>query len=372
MSEKKLKILFISRAYPPTVGGIENQNFDLSIWLGRIAEVKIVANKHGRKFLPLFAPYALFYAIWNLRKFDAILLGDGVLSFIAWSIKIFSRKPILSVVHGLDVNYNSSSLGVWYEKFLIILYQKLWVKIFLPSIDRFIAVGNETVRVLREANIPAEKIVFVPNGVDPGKYQENFTRADLEKFLGEDLQDFKILMTSGRLARRKGVAWFIRNVLPRLPENVIYIVLGDGPDKKNVTDAIKESDSKNRIRFIGKKSNEVRDMLFHTCDIFVQPNIKIPGDMEGFGISVIEAVYAGIPVIAANLEGLKDAIKDNRNGFLVETGDIEGYVKKINELLSDDAYRQNFGQQARRYILDNLTWEKISKRYLEEIEKTIK
>ncbi len=367
-----MKILFISRAYPPTVGGIENQNYDLSVWLGKIAQVKIIANRKGRWFLPFFAPYALCYALLNLKKFDAILLGDGVLSFIGFFIKIFSQKPVLSVIHGLDVNYNSASLGVWYEKFLIILYQKLWVKTFLPSLDRFIAVGNETVRVLQGINVPKEKIVFIPNGIDPGKYKTDATRADLEKFLKEDLNGKKIIMTSGRLAKRKGVAWFIRNVMPSLPENVLYIVAGDGPDRENIKIAVKETNLEEKVRTIGYMGDSVRDMLFHTCDIFVQPNIKIAGDLEGFGISVIEAAFCGIPVIASNLEGLKDAIKDNQNGFLIETADAEGFSKKIKELLEDENYRKDFGKRASQYVLENLSWEKISKIYLEEIEKTVK
>jgi len=74
---KNVKILFISRAYPPIVGGIENQNYELGKWLGRIADVKIIANTHGRKFLPLFAPYALLRAVLNISKYDVLLLGDG-------------------------------------------------------------------------------------------------------------------------------------------------------------------------------------------------------------------------------------------------------------------------------------------------------
>lgn len=367
-----MNILFISRAYPPVVGGIENQNYDLGEWLGKVASVKILANKKGRKFLPIFAPYALFYTIFNLRKFDAILLGDGVLSFIAWSVRLFSEKPVICVAHGLDINYNSASLGVWYEKFLVALYKNLWVKTFLPSVIHFVTVGNETIRLLEEINIPQEKITFIPNGIDTTKFKSSATRADLGKFLEKNLDGKYVLLTSGRLARRKGVAWFVRNVMPNLPENVLYIVAGDGPDKKNILDAIREKKLEERVRAIGYKGNDVRDMLFHTCDVFVQPNIKIEGDLEGFGLSVIEAAYCGIPVVAAHLEGLKDAIKDGQNGFSIETEDADGYVKKINELLADDDARKKFGQRARQYVIDNFAWDKIAKKYLEVIEKVTK
>jgi glycosyltransferase involved in cell wall biosynthesis len=364
-----MRILFISRAFPPTVGGIETQNYELSVWLSKIADVKVIANRHGRKFLPLFAPYALLRAICYLPHCDTVLLGDGNLSIIAWFLKIFSNKPVICIIHGLDINYGSSSLGVWYEKILIFFHQKLWSGIFLKKIDRLIAVGNETVRVAIEKGIAPEKIAFIPNGIDLQKYSCSSSKNELEKIIGEKIIGRKAVLTSGRLAKRKGVAWFIANVMPKLPENILYVVAGDGPDRDNIKEEIAKNNLEKRVRALGYVSDPVRDLLFHTCDIFVQPNIKIEGDMEGFGISVIEAAYCGIPVIASNLEGLKDAIKDGQNGFLVEPYNIEGYVQKINMLLADERYRKDFGEKAQQYIIDHYSWEKIAKKYIEEINK---
>ena len=69
-----MKLLFISRAYPPVTGGIENQNYELSQWLPKIAEVKTIANTRGKLFLPLFIPYALIRALLLFRRYDAVLL----------------------------------------------------------------------------------------------------------------------------------------------------------------------------------------------------------------------------------------------------------------------------------------------------------
>ncbi len=93
--------------------------------------------------------------------------------------------------------------------------------------------------------------------------------------------------------------------------------------------------------------------------------------MEGFGISVIEAASCKIPVVAANLEGLKDAIKENQNGFLVETEDVDGYLSKINALLADENYRKSFGEKARQFVIDHFQWDAIAQEYLTEIRKTI-
>jgi glycosyltransferase involved in cell wall biosynthesis len=358
---KNPKILFISRAYPPIVGGIENQNYELSVWLPKITEMKTIANTKGKKVLPFFLPWATLRMLFLMPSYDVLFLGDGVLSIVGWISKLFYKKPVISVIHGLDLTYKSS------------FYQKVWVNIFIKKLDKFIAVGNETVKVAIEKGISPEKVVFVPNGIDINKYyREGFTRADLEKALGESLENKKVILTSGRLAKRKGVAWFCENVMPKLSENVIYVVAGSGPDKENIEATIKKSNLEKRVKMLGYVSDEVRDTLFNTADIFVQPNIKVPGDMEGFGISVIEAVSCKLPLIASRLEGLKDAIKDNQNGFLIEPYDSDGYAKKINELLADDNFRHEFGEKARQFVINNYTWDRISRLYLEEIEKTIK
>lgn len=365
---QKPRILFISRAYPPVVGGIENQNYELSVWLPKYAEMKTIANKRGRKFLPLFAPYALLRALFSLRSYDVVLLGDGNLAIVGWFIQLFSRKPIVCVLHGLDINYGSASLGVWYEKALIFLHQRLWVGFFLKKLDKFICVGNETVRVAKEKGLAENKLVFIPNGVDTEKNMGNWSRADLAKVIGEKLDNKKVLLTSGRLAKRKGVAWFIQNVLPKLPANILYVVAGDGPDKENIQKAIQNTQAQNRVKLLGYVTDETRNILFNTADLFVQPNIKVEGDMEGFGLSVIEAASNRLPVIASRLEGLRDAIIDGQNGFLVASGEPDQFIDKIAEMLDNEAFRKDFGEKARTFTIEHYSWEKIAKKYLEVIK----
>ncbi|MDD5083453.1 MAG: glycosyltransferase family 4 protein [Candidatus Moranbacteria bacterium] len=360
-TSEQTKILFISRAYPPITGGIENQNYELSVWLPKIAQVKTIANRKGKKALPFFLPWATVRALWLAPRYDAILLGDGVLGIVGYAVKcLYPKKTVVSVVHGLDLTFTSG------------IYQQWWVKKFLPKLDKLIAVGNETVRVGVERGIPREKFVFIPNGVDTEKYFRNYSRQDLERILKESVSDKKVLLTSGRLAKRKGVAWFIRNVLPKLPENIVYIVAGDGNDKENIRNAVTQTSMSSRLRLLGFVNDETRDILLNTCDLFIQPNIRVPGDMEGFGISVIEAASCQIPVIASRLEGLQDAIKDSENGFLVEPENANGYIEKIRLLLADDTLRETFGKQARQYVIDNFHWDSIAKRYLAIIEATLK
>jgi len=354
-----MKILFISHTYPPIKGGVEIQNYELFTALSKTQKCKLIANRN-RKLIPLFLPYATLRAIFTIHKYDVLLLGSGLLGITGWIVKKITSKPVVAVTHGLDLTYDRK----W--------YQKLWVRTFIPYLDKLIAVGNETVRAGAERGIPENNFVFIPNGIDTEKYFAPHKREELAKILGTDIAEKYVLLTSGRLARRKGVAWFIRNVMPKLDEKILYAVAGDGPDKQNISDAIKETGLEKSVFLLGRVSDEVRDTLFNTCDLFIQPNIRIKGDMEGFGISVIEAASCQIPVVVSKLEGLQDAIKDGENGFLVEPENPDAYVSKINTLLTDETYRKSFGQKARQYVLDNYQWKNIARRYVEEMEKVIK
>lgn len=357
--KKQLKILFISRAYPPVVGGIENQNFELSQWLPKITPTDTIANTRGKKFLPFFLLKLFLILPFKTPKYNVILLGDGVLGIISWWIKIFHKKQkVACIVHGLDLTYKND------------LYQRLWVRTFIPTCNRLIAVGNQTIIEGVKRGINKELFIFIPNGVHPEKFiDETIARDDIFKIIGEQYRGKKILLTSGRLAKRKGVAWFIRNVLSQFNEDVVYIVAGHGPDKQNIQNAIAETATQKRIIIMGYVSDNVRNVLFTGSDAFIQPNIKVPGDMEGFGISVIEAGVSGLPVLAARLEGLKDAIIDGKNGLLVDSGNAQMWKDTVSYVLSDDFDRKTFGKNARTYISQTLSWDRVSRMYLEILSK---
>ena len=354
-----MKILFISRAFPPITGGIENQNYELSVWLPKICTVKTIANKRGKLFLPIFLPYALIRVFFLIKNYDAVLLGDGVLSILGWKLKFFSKKPVICITHGLDLTYKS-----W-------LYQKLWVGFFIKKMDGLMAVGNQTISAGIERGIPREKFIFIPNGVDTEKFFEKHTREELEMFLSVKLESKKIILTTGRLAPHKGIDWFCSEVIPRLGDNILYIVAGAGEKRKNIEQIVAEKSIGHRVKILGKVSDNELKLLYNTADLYVKPNIRVEGMMEGFGLVVLEAASCKLPVIASRLEGLQDAIMDGENGFLVESENSGAWVNKINEILTDDDFLHEFGEKARKYVINNFSWEIISKKYLAEIVRIV-
>jgi len=350
-----MRLLFISRAFPPVVGGIERQNAEVARALGEFCKLRLIVNRRGKRLLPLFLPWATLKALLLLPRQDAVLLGDGVLGITGFILKLFTRKPVVCITHGLDLTYSSR------------LYQRLWVRVFLPHLDRLIAVGNATLAEGIRRGIPAARFVFVPNGVTaPPPPRHDGTRDRLAAFIGRPPRG-TVLLTLGRLVRRKGVAWFVENVIPNLAVDVTYIIAGAGPEQARISKSVTALGLENRVILVGCVTETEKDMLFRSADIFIQPNIPVSGDIEGFGLVVLEAAASGLVVVASELEGLRDAVADGKNGYLVNPGDARAYTARINALLTDPDGRRSFAERARDYTTGHNAWPLIARRYLDVI-----
>ncbi len=367
---KNPRVLFISRAYPPVLGGIENQNYGIATELSQLTAVKIIANKRGKKFLPLFLIQSTFVSLFSLWKYNVVLFGDGVLAPLGIFLKLFHpKKKFVCIVHGLDLTfaYKKSFLGKVYKMLIIPAIGKM---------DKLIMVGNSTISEAVKLGIDESKCVFIPNGFDVNKVSNDFTRKDLANFLNIDLVDTKVILRVGRFVKHKGLDWFIREVMPLLPANYILLGAGGRVAKKTVGDNDTFPDCEKNIQdkyLVGRVflfpniAQEKMNLLFNTVDMFVSPNIPVPGSMEGFGINAIEGAACAKVVVASDLEGLKDAIINGKNGFMVEPGNAEKYAFKIKAILEDEIFCTAFGKRAQNFTFENFSWEAVSKRYLEEL-----
>ncbi|MEK9173662.1 MAG: glycosyltransferase family 4 protein [Patescibacteria group bacterium] len=362
-----MKILFISRAYPPITGGIENQNYALSVWLPKITETTTIANRFGKAGLPLFIPRVLIQSLWQARKFDAILLGDGVLAPVGAVLKIcYPSKIVASVLHGLDITFATK------EGFLSKLYALVNIPC-LKTLDRLICVSEETLQTAVRAGIDAEAVEVIHNGIDPEAVLRPTTRQELEQLLGMSLVDKYVILRTGRYVAHKGVEWFIREVMPILPKNIIFVAAGAVVKKNTPGDtdyfplcekAVQELDLSDNVKLMTNLPWEHMQILFNSVDVVVSPNIPIPGSMEGFGLTVLEAAICERPVVASDLEGLKDALTHKQNGILVAPLDALAYKEAILTLLNDDQARLAFGVQAAVYTEEHYHWHLIAKKYV--------
>ena len=358
MKPTPLKVLLISRAWPPVVGGIEKHNAEIARALSLVADVDVIANPRGKKWLPLFFIYALLVSLVKIRRCDVVLLGDGVLAPLGFLLKRVGRKPVVCVLHGLDITYDHP------------VYQSLWINRFLPVMDRYIAVGNETIRQGVKRGLDQQRFVFIGNGVEVFSVNKPVVMPVRLAALIEGPGKGPVILTLGRLVRRKGVEWFVRHVMPLMPVDVCYLVAGDGRERSSIERAIMECGLQGRVIMLGAVSEEEKAYLFYRADIFVQPNIKVDGDMEGFGLVVLEAAASGCVVVASALEGLQDAIHDGCNGWLVESGNAEAYAEKLQALLSRPDDLTGFGQLASVYVQQHFSWQGAALKYLQVLEES--
>jgi phosphatidylinositol alpha-1,6-mannosyltransferase len=367
---RKLKqpILFITRTYPPIIGGMEILSYDLTKTISHFTPTYLIRNPYGKKALPFFVVWAFVKAIIILlfKDVKVVHLSDGVLAPIGIILRfLFPRIKVVANIHGLDVAY--------VEQLSIYRYTNLWA---IKKLDEIIAVSSEVQETCLKYGIPSDIITIIPNGTDADAFFDSALREEktalwLKYFpnMVEKIAGRFIILSLGRIVKRKGLAWFIRNVMPNLPSKTVLVVAGSGPNKESVKKAIKDKNLKGRVFLLGFISDKIKKFLLNTADILIMPNIKVKGDREGFGITVIEAASSGLVPVVADLEGLRDSVEDQKNGLRLPSKNSKKFVETIKYLMNNPKERIKLGKKARKYVKENFDWSVVGRKYLEEFRK---
>lgn len=352
----KLRALFITRNYPPKLGGLEVYSYNLiKEFETHDITYKIVSTK-SYLHLSWFLPYCLFkglYVTWR-HGVRSIHLCDGLLAPIGVLLKLLTQAKVSIGIVGLDITYRNS------------LYQ-LIIPWCVGRLDRVVCISRSTRDECIRRGIPFHKCTVIPVGIRHNElylpYPRDDLRRRLERIAGMSLQNKIVLVTVGRLVKRKGVAWFIENVMPRLTTSYHYLIVGDGPEYKHIQQVMRRHKLQNRVLMLGKLSDEKKSIVYNASDVFIMPNITIAGDFEGFGIVIIEAGSCGLPVIASNLQGIKDAVIDRKTGYLVDERDADGFIAKIEEMNLDR-------EEIRAVVNKTFDWAQIYKQYRRVLTET--
>jgi phosphatidylinositol alpha-1,6-mannosyltransferase len=355
-----LKVLFISRAYPPTIGGMETFSFELIRHCSLLENIKATAivNRQGKKALLFFLPAVLTKTIFSASKYDVIHLADAVLAPIGDILKMIRPKTkVVLTMHGLDLTYAEKNR----------FYKQVNIEA-IKALNGLVAVSEATKRQAVSMGIPSEKIIVIPNGINAQvtKSEKDSPSMDnlfLERKLTPPTAGQIPIISLGRLQKRKGVVWFIKKVFPFLDQRAIYLVAGGGPEEVAIKEAIQESSEKKRIFFLGPVSESEKKIIFNNGLLFVQPNLTVAGDMEGFGITMLEASSCGLVVIASAVDGIPEAIQNKKNGFLLEEKNAVAYRESINRLLKDPQKTKALGKEFQAYTENHFGWGEIAERY---------
>jgi glycosyltransferase involved in cell wall biosynthesis len=385
-----MEILFITHKYPPSVGGMEKQSYELINGVAKTHKVHtlIYDNRSSRVKFLLSVPMRVKKILRENPNISIIHLNDGLMGLCGNLIKKVTSIPVLMTLHGLDIVLPSN----FYQNYVVNRFKRL---------DGVIAVSQATAQECIKRGFERDKVYVVLNGVDTEMSLINKNpgfRKILESKLGISLHDKKILVSIGRSVRRKGFSWFMTRILPQLDPSIIYLIIGPtdpnirrinfflnllpkriahiivlmfglGLDEIDVQEALERQEIKGRAFYLGKQPFEDMVQILKHSDMFVMPNIKVVGDAEGFGLVALEASVNGTPVIASSLEGITCAVIDGKNGFLVPPENESAWIEKIHSILSDTYHLKDFGEQSKQFTITNFAWKKMVEGYLTVFKK---
>jgi phosphatidylinositol alpha-1,6-mannosyltransferase len=357
-----MKVLFITRKYPPSIGGMQRYSYDLITNFDKKTETQAITWGGSQIALPFFLGYAFFKSLYLLasQKADLIHLGDALLAPLGLILKKTFRVPVVATAHGLDVTLNNA------------MYQGL-VLPSLARLDQVICVSQNTQQECLKRGIDKNKCTFIPNGINLSRFKKSLNqkqaRERIAKKFGLPLENKKILLSVGRLVKRKGLAWFARQVFPQLMPETIWLIAGEGEEKEKIQQAIQEKNLIGRVFLLGQVREKELQALYQATDLFVMPNIKVKGDVEGFGLTLLEASANGLPAVASKLEGIQNAVTDGANGVLVESSNAQAFRQKINQLLRQTTTRKALAQKAKRLAREKFAWKKIIGQYYQTFER---
>ncbi|MCE9527149.1 MAG: glycosyltransferase family 4 protein [Planctomycetales bacterium] len=240
------------------------------------------------------------------------------------------------------------------------------------SASAFVAPSDAIAAELREAGYAAERIVRIDNGVAIPPPPGPATRDAARTALGEANHDLRLepnaplVVYTGRLHSDKGLldlvnAW--RPIAERWPSARLWLV-GEGPQREDLFRRISDIDLKYRICLPGA-FDDTEDVL-QAADMFVLPSYS-----EGMSLSLLEAMGAGIPVVASDIPGNRALVTHEQSGLLVPPRDIRDLSQSIIRLLEQPALRISLGSRARREVREKYSLEKMGREHLDLIERLL-
>lgn len=290
----------------------------------------------------LILPY-LFW-IYHKKPFEILrvhspyFVGPAALFF-----KFFNQKVKLVVVyHHLENNRVYRFID----------------KVLIKNYNLIITVSESTKNELAGIyQIDISKVKVVPNGVNTEKYK--YRPKDKKLISKYNLTAKKVLLYLGQLIERKNIG-FLFDVLFELSEDYILIICGDGDQREKLERKVKELNLGERVFFTGYIDEEEKVKYYNIADLFV-----FPSKQEGFGLSLLEAMACGKPVLAPDLSVFTAVMDNGVNGYLLET-DCDKWVNKIIEIFKDKNMLKTVGKRAEGRA-KSFSWKKSAEKYLESL-----
>jgi glycosyltransferase involved in cell wall biosynthesis len=276
----------------------------------------------------LFLFFKLLPQIFKLRKLiqkekPDILISNGFPSIflIPLSLLFLKTKPKIFYVHHFQKQK---------ENFLI---RKIYLW-FLKKYKKIIAVSSATANSLKSV-FPEikEKISSIPNGIDTKRFEIKESKEELRKKL--NLPNGILGICVGRLTHFKNQKFLIKVAKEIKRDDFYILIVGDGDEYENLKREIEKEKLDNRVKLLGFIPSDEIPYYLKASDIFLYPSLK-----EGFGIVVLEAMAAGLPVVI-----FKDIYIEEFGKDILVANSEEEFINLTKRLVNDEVFREDIGKK---------------------------
>lgn len=291
----------------------------------------------------------------NSSKVNAVSIHYLTLAVTYLNVVLKTHKPVFIHCHGYDVTWDLMDSTNPQKKAHPADYIENVKK--LANSSFFVANSYNTINNLRKIGISEDRIYLCNYGIPVGKGNKEKNSGELVILYLGRLVDFKgpeLVIKAFDLACKKGL-------------KARLIIAGDGPLRVTCELLTRSLEFGSKISILGEISWDQGQALFSEADIFTAHNRKGPltNQEEAFGVSIVEAMAAGIPVITGRNGGCMETVVHNETGFLVEPGDIEAHAEAFLLLGTNSSLRYEMGKKGKERVRANFSPESERRRLVD-------
>lgn len=292
--------------------------------------------------------WAALYYIFKLRgRFDLIIDSENGIPFFT---PLYARIPIIGLIHHIHQEIHREHLSFPLSQIALFLEGKLMPRVYKNI--KMVTISKST----KEAMEALGFLSYI-DIVHPGVNLENFKP-------GPKTANPSIFYL-GRLKPYKSIDRLISAFfqVARDVPNATLTIAGEGESRPELEEMVKKLGLTDAVKFLGKVEEKAKSELLASSWMLAQPS-----SMEGWGITVIEANAAGTPVIASDVPGLRDSVRNPHTGLLVTWDNQEKWTDAMVKVIRDNNFRKAMGTEAELWS-KNFSWNKSSDKFLEVIQK---
>ena len=212
-----------------------------------------------------------------------------------------------------------------------------------------------------DLEVDPSRVVVVPLGTDPLKFRPDVDPGVAQAHFG--LENGRWLLTVARLTPHKGIDTALRafaRVANDFPD-LRYAIAGQGEDRDRLQQLAGELGIADRVRWLGSVTDEILPSLYRNASVYLGLSRREGVDVEGFGISLVEASGSGVPVIGGRSGGIPDAVREGETGLLVSPTDVEEAAAALTALLAETAIVHRLGNGGRMAVEQFYNWARVAK-----------